>query len=128
MTESAAVVLSKKARCSPLTPPEEPAQSWPCFTIQLPPDSGSPVTWHLPHPAQQLALGFQVEINQHVPQQQHVYRPGDRPRLDQIDLAELHHAANVVLGPPDVAHAVEVLDQQPRGQAAVDLDLAEKPF
>src|SRR5438552_15120308 len=44
MTESAATVPSKNARCSPLIPPEEPAHSWPCFRIQLPPESVRPVT------------------------------------------------------------------------------------
>ena len=68
-------------------------------------------------------LGFHAEINQDVAQEDDIQGRKAGPRLDQIALLEIHHAADFGFQPPVQALLVEVAGQQRRRQAPIDLNL-----
>ena len=76
------------------------------------------------HFAKDRLLGFDVEIDQHIAQEDDVQRRHPDPFLDQIHLAEIDPLAQVLAEFPLRALPGEILHEQCGGQAAVDFELA----
>src|SRR6266700_3585087 len=72
-------------------------------------------------------LGILVEIDQDVAAEDHVELAEMGKVLQQIELALLHHAADIGTDLPEFADLGEVLDQQLNRQSALHLELAVDP-
>ncbi len=69
-------------------------------------------------------LGLDVEIDEHVAQENNVERRQHRPLLHQIEFAKVDQLAQVVPEFPLRALSCEVLYQEGSGQTAIHLELA----